>query len=59
MMEAVHTSETSVYSNESTWRYSPEGSNLPVKVLSTHQQTFTNNGVGVPRKNTYSTNHMA
>jgi hypothetical protein len=28
MMEAAHTSETSVYSNESTWRYIPEGSNL-------------------------------
>jgi hypothetical protein len=27
MMEAVHTSETSVYS-ETTWRYISEGSNL-------------------------------
>jgi hypothetical protein len=28
MMEAVRTSETSVYSNETTRRYIPEGSNL-------------------------------
>jgi hypothetical protein len=28
MMEAESTSETSVYSNESTQRYIPEGSNL-------------------------------
>jgi hypothetical protein len=28
MMEAVRTSETLVYSNETTWRYIPEGSNL-------------------------------
>jgi hypothetical protein len=27
-MEAVRASETSVYSNETTWRYIPEGSNL-------------------------------
>jgi hypothetical protein len=27
MMEAVRTSETSVYSNENTWRYIPEGFN--------------------------------
>jgi hypothetical protein len=27
-MEAVQTSETSVYSNETTQRYMPEGSNL-------------------------------
>jgi hypothetical protein len=27
-MEAVHTSETSVYSNETAQRYIPEGSNL-------------------------------
>jgi hypothetical protein len=27
-MEAVHTSETSVYYNESTWHYITEGSNL-------------------------------
>jgi hypothetical protein len=27
-MEAVRTSETSVYSNETTWRYVPEGSKL-------------------------------
>jgi hypothetical protein len=25
-MEAVRTSETSVFSNETTWRYKPEGS---------------------------------
>jgi hypothetical protein len=30
MMEAVRTSETSVYSNETTWRYIPEGCNLHV-----------------------------
>jgi predicted secreted protein len=30
MMEAVRTSETSVYSNETTARYIPEGSNLQV-----------------------------
>jgi hypothetical protein len=28
IMEAVRTSETSVYSKETTWRYIPEGSNL-------------------------------
>jgi hypothetical protein len=28
MMEAVCTSETSVYYNENTWRYIPQGSNL-------------------------------
>jgi hypothetical protein len=28
MMEAVRTSETSVYSNKTTRRYIPEGSNL-------------------------------
>jgi hypothetical protein len=28
MMEAVHTSETSVYSNDTTWHYIPEGFNL-------------------------------
>jgi hypothetical protein len=28
MMEAVRTSETSVYSNETTWRYIPEGSHI-------------------------------
>jgi len=28
MMEAVRTSETSVYSNETTRRYIPEGSHL-------------------------------
>jgi hypothetical protein len=28
LMEAVHPSETSVYSNKTTWRYIPEGSNL-------------------------------
>jgi hypothetical protein len=28
MMEAVRTSEMSVYSNETTWRYIPEGSNI-------------------------------
>jgi hypothetical protein len=28
MMEAVRTSETLVYSNKTTWRYIPEGSNL-------------------------------
>jgi hypothetical protein len=27
-MDAVHTSETSVYFNETTWRYIPEESNL-------------------------------
>jgi hypothetical protein len=31
MMEAVGTTETSVYSNETTWRYIPEGSNLQAK----------------------------
>jgi hypothetical protein len=30
MMEAVRTSETSVYFNETTWRYIPEGSNLQI-----------------------------
>jgi hypothetical protein len=30
MIEAVRTSETSVYSYETTWRYIPEGSNLRV-----------------------------
>jgi hypothetical protein len=28
MMEAVHTSETSVYFNETIWRYIPEGCHL-------------------------------
>jgi hypothetical protein len=28
MMEAVHTSEISVYFNETTWRYIPEDSKL-------------------------------
>jgi hypothetical protein len=28
MMEAVRTSETSVYSNKNTWRYNSEGSHL-------------------------------
>jgi hypothetical protein len=28
MMEAVRTSETSVYSNETTWRYIPEDSHF-------------------------------
>jgi hypothetical protein len=28
MMEAVRTSKTSVYSNEATWRYTPEDSEL-------------------------------
>jgi hypothetical protein len=31
MMEAVRTSETSVYSNETTRRYIPEGSNLHIQ----------------------------
>jgi hypothetical protein len=30
MIEAGHTSETSVYSNETTWHYIPEGCNLDV-----------------------------
>jgi hypothetical protein len=33
MMEAVHTSETSVYSNEATWLYIPEGSHLQVSLM--------------------------
>jgi hypothetical protein len=33
-MEAVRTSETSVYSNETTRLYSPEGSNFQVKTYS-------------------------
>jgi hypothetical protein len=28
MMDAIRTSETSVYINETTWRYIPEGSHL-------------------------------
>jgi hypothetical protein len=28
MMEAAHTSHTSVYFNDTTWRYVPEGSDL-------------------------------
>jgi hypothetical protein len=28
MIKALHTSETSVYSNEATWHYIPEGYNL-------------------------------
>jgi hypothetical protein len=31
MMEAVRTSETSVYSNQTTRRYIPEGSNLYIR----------------------------
>jgi hypothetical protein len=31
MMEAVHTSETSVHSDETTRRYIPEGSKLLIK----------------------------
>jgi hypothetical protein len=31
MLEAVRTSETSVYYNETTWHNIPEGSNLQVK----------------------------
>jgi hypothetical protein len=31
MMEAVRTSETSVYSNETARRYIPEGSNLHIR----------------------------
>jgi hypothetical protein len=33
MMEAVHTSETSVYYNETTRRYIPESSNLLAKQI--------------------------
>jgi hypothetical protein len=35
MMEAVRTSETSVYSNEIAGRYSPEGSNLCIVAFRT------------------------
>jgi hypothetical protein len=35
MMEAVRTSETSVYSNETTRRYVPEGSHLNIKFIFT------------------------
>jgi hypothetical protein len=31
VLEAVHTSETSVYSNETTRRYIPEGSKLRIR----------------------------
>jgi hypothetical protein len=31
MMEAVHTSEMPVHSNETTWRYIPEDSKLPME----------------------------
>jgi hypothetical protein len=33
MMEAVHTSEMSAYSNEIAWRYIPEHSNLQEEVV--------------------------
>jgi hypothetical protein len=42
-MEAVHTSETSVYSNDTKMRYIPEGSNLqtrPRDNLKSHLKTL-------------------
>jgi hypothetical protein len=33
MMEAVRTSETSVYSDETTWRYIPEKKNITAALV--------------------------
>jgi hypothetical protein len=42
MLEAVHTSETSVYSNKTTLRYIPEGS--PLQTFTTlNRKTATDN----------------
>jgi hypothetical protein len=38
-MEAVRTSETSVYSNEITLRYIPEGSHLIIQILTVQRCT--------------------
>jgi hypothetical protein len=37
VMEAVRTSETSVYSNENTSRYIPEGSNFHIRHRKNHK----------------------
>jgi hypothetical protein len=45
MMEAVHTSETLVYFNETTWCYIPEGCNLQAGLVSLiSREWFTRNG---------------
>jgi hypothetical protein len=43
MMEAVCTSQTSVYCNETTWHYIPEGSHLQYQVkISEHSGALKN-----------------
>jgi hypothetical protein len=49
MMEAVRTSEMSVYSNETTWSYIPEDSKLNIK-------DFLNNSETAHKKQTYTSN---